>query len=158
MKLKNDRMNHSKKLIPRLWKFLIPFTIAMVFVSGCGNEKTELQIFSPDAYAFPMGNGWELNGSFRVKGIEAKETENRFQYSVKYSIIFTDEQNQKRLLVKDVLYDESFDEEQQDVGVDFQTELDSTFKEGKYKALIEIEDNLSRKHAQLKFEIELSAN
>ncbi|NOX19055.1 MAG: hypothetical protein GXO87_12345 [Chlorobi bacterium] len=130
----------------------------LILLAGCGKEETKLEIFSPDAYAYPMEHAWELNGSFRVKGLEAEEMGNGYQYDVSYSMTLTDGGNHKRILFKDAIYQERADEELPDIGIDFQTELDSTFAEGKYKALINIRDNFSRKTAQLKFDIELSAN
>ncbi len=137
---------------------LLPILLIFLFLAGCGKEEKKPEIFSPDAYAFPMENSWELDGSFRVKGLETKERENKFEYKVTYSITLTNDKNQNRIALKDVLYEEKADEELSDIGIDFQTELDSTFTEGKYEALINIKDNFSRKTAQLKFDIELSNN
>lgn len=140
------------------WKIFTIILFALALLSSCGKEEKRLEIFSPDAYAFPMEQSWELDGSFRVKGLEAKETKDEYVYSVTYSLTLLNAGNEKRIVIKDAAYEEQADEELADIGIDFQAELDSTFTEGKYKALINIQDNFSRKNAQLEFDIELSNN
>ena len=122
--------------------FLI-FVIA--FLSACTKEETKLELFNPEAFAYDLGDSWEVNAIVNLKGFVQKENseENKFAASVS---VTADLETPDGKLIKDIYSDQvdySLDEEIIDIPIEVQFELDSTYALGKYNIKIILEDNFS---------------
>jgi hypothetical protein len=63
-------------------KKLILIVICFITVTSCEPEKLNLELFSPDAFAFTMEEGWELNATVNVKGFKQISEEDVCRRSV----------------------------------------------------------------------------
>jgi hypothetical protein len=70
MPMKKLRQNKIKKMkYPGLFLFLF----ALFFSSCSGDEETKMEAFSPEAFAYDLGSGWEVNASTFVKGFKQEK-------------------------------------------------------------------------------------
>ncbi|MDA3860878.1 MAG: hypothetical protein PF445_06605 [Melioribacteraceae bacterium] len=112
-------------------KLLISLLVTLVFIS-CA-EEPKLILFSPEAFAFSLDNGWEVNASVNAKGFAQIEKDNSDLYytHLSYSVnLFTPEDS-----IHNADYDsiiDSTNEEVMDIQIESQLELDSGFKAGNY--------------------------
>jgi hypothetical protein len=131
--------------------------LVLVFLFGCskkGNEK--FTAFSPEAFAYDLGDGWELNSTVRVKGFTQNEADKKFSASVSFSIdLVTPQGETKKGLFQGDEKKEN-NEKFSDLPLEAQIELDSTYKAGKYKVVYNIKDNLSGQTATIEKDFEIS--
>lgn len=128
-------------------KIFFPILIIILFLSSCSEEEKQLTLFSPEAFAFSMGDSWELNSSIQIKGFQLREKDEKFYADLSYIVhIITPE--------ADTLYDADYgllhptsSEEMSDVGLDIQIEFDSSFSAGEYKIIYEVKDEFSEQTA-----------
>ncbi len=121
-------------------KTIILSTLATLLFISC-SEEPKLELFSAEAFAFSLENGWEINASVNAKGYAQVEKENSELYytHLAYSVnLFTPE---------DSLYNADYDsiidstnEKVMDVQIDSQLELDSGFVKGNYTIEFIVED------------------
>ena len=117
----------------------------IVFLSACTKEETKLELFNPEAFAYDLGDSWEVNAIVNLKGFVQKENseENKFAASVS---VTADLETPDGKLIKAIYSDQvdySLDEEIIDIPIEVQFELDSTYALGKYNIKIILEDNFS---------------
>jgi len=129
----------------------------LLFLSACGEEEPQkLELFSPEAFAFSLEGGWEINASVQVKGLTQKEENSEY-------IIDLDYQVDLKLPNGDVVTKadadqivDRIDETILDYGIDSQIELDSNFTTGKYTLTFTVKDKYSNQTAVASTEFELT--
>ena len=110
---------------------------------GCA-EEPDLKLFSPEAFAFTLDNGWEINATVNSSGFAQIEKENSDLYftHLNYTVnLFAPEDS-----LYDVDHDsviDSTDEELMDIQIETQIELDAGFKAGDYTLEFIVEDKYS---------------
>ena len=116
----------------------------IVFFSSCSKEEINLEAFNPEAFAFDLGNSWEVNAMVNVKGFKQKEgNDDTFEASISYTAdIKTPDGNTIENLYSDRL-NISAQEEIIDIPLEVQFELNSTYALGTYKIIFNITDNFS---------------
>ena len=122
-------------------KILLIFLFAFG-VYSCSSEEPKLELFSPDAFAFSLEDGWELNASVNVKGFKQVSENDVYSSSVSYLIHL--------ITPGDTIYNvdygilnEKSDEELLDLTIDSQIEFNSNFPSGNYQLLVFAEDMLN---------------
>lgn len=121
---------------------LIPILIILIFIS-CA-EEPDIKLFNPEAFAYTLDNGWEINATVNTSGFAQIEKENSDLYftHLNYSVnLFTPEDS-----LFDVDHDsviDSTDEELMDIQVETQIELDTGFTAGNYIIEFIVEDKYS---------------
>jgi len=139
-------------------KIFFPILIIFLSLSSCSKEEKQLKLFSPEAFAFSMGDSWELNSSIRIKGFIQSEKEEKFYADLSYTLhIITPE--------SDTLFDADYGlltpnsgEEMSDVGLDIQIEFDSSFSTGEYKIIYEVKDEFSKQTAVAETPFQLTSD
>ncbi len=131
------------------------FLVTILFLGCNPKESTKLQAFSPEAFAYDLGDGWEVNASIRIKGFTQNESAGKFSTSINYKI---DLEKPDGKLVKEIFknkLEKKSGEKFLDLPVEVQFELDSTYSAGKYKIIFNIEDLNSKQiiTAQKEFEL-----
>jgi len=124
---------------------ILSLIFVIVFLSACGKDETKLELFNPEAFAYDLGDSWEVNAIVNLKGFVQKENDEdkKFEASVSVS---ADLETPDGKLIKEIYSDQadySLDEEIIDIPVEVQFELDSTYALGKYKINLTLEDNFS---------------
>jgi len=136
------------------------YFIALVFIAflicGCSKEEVKLEAFSPESFAFDIGDTWEVNALVNVKGFVQKEADDIFSASVKYSVNMITPDGK---VITNVFEDAKVvneEEEITDIPLEVQFELDSTYTIGKYKLLFNIRDNFSEESTEVTIKFELT--
>lgn len=116
------------------------FIYALLF-AGCGKEEqTKLEAYNAEAFAYDLGESWEVNATTRVKGFLQKEEKGTFIALLTYNIdlVTTEGDTIKSMISK--TEDKIKNEKMSDVDLETQFELDSTYAEGNYKVIFNVKD------------------
>ena len=76
-------------------KKIFVLLIVILLLYACSKEKEKLELFSPEAFAYSMDNGWELNSSCRVRGFTQIEEEEAFKTKLSFSVDLLTPDNKK---------------------------------------------------------------
>ena len=130
-------------------------SILLLLISCSKKEEMKFEAFSPEAFAYDIGDGWEVNATINVKGFEQEERDDESFASLSYSIdlINPEDDSTKNIFSNSKEVNEK---EINDVQLEAQFELADTSALGKYKLLFNIKDNNSGKttSAETDFELE----
>lgn len=126
-------------------KFYSTIFFTTILLLSCAKEEAKLETFNPEAFAYDLGDSWEVNAVVNVKGFgQRKNSENNnFEASISYS---ADIKTPAGKIIKDIYTDKadfSSKEELLDVPIEVQFDLDSTYTEGTYRIIFNLEDNFS---------------
>lgn len=128
----------------------------LVLFSACSEEEKKLELFSPDAFAFQLENGWELNASVRVKGFTLQEEDDKYEARLSYYVnLVLPSGETLEEITSDIVTQES-DEEIKELGIDIQVELDSSYKLGEYNLIFYMADDYTGKETSIDKKFELS--
>jgi hypothetical protein len=124
---------------------IILFLTTLIFYS-CSKEKpVKIETFSPEAFAYDIGNGWEVDATTRVKGFAQNEKEKKFSATLAFDVdLVTPKGDTIKSLISRV-EDKTDKEKMTDVPLEAQFDLDSTYAEGDYKVIFKVKDVLSGK-------------
>ena len=116
-----------------------------ITLSCSKKEEVKLEAFSPEAFAYDIGDSWEVNSTVRIKGFEQTKDEKSGLYKVSISY-FADLVTPSESTIKKVYEDtihKSDSESMVDIALEAQFDLDSTYEAGNYKIMYHINDNNS---------------
>ena len=142
-------------------KIIIPVCLVLVILLlSCGkDEPVNFEAFNPEAFAFDLGDMWEVNASVRVKGFMQNKDENtnQFSASIQYAVDLKkpngDIEPDKFKFTFEPVKEEKF----MDLGLDdVQFELDSSYEEGIYTVMFRIKDLISGSETSTTVEVELN--
>ena len=127
-------------------------------MAACSKDEVKLETFSPEAFAYDLGEKWEVNAMVNVRGFEQRENteNNKFEASI---ILSADIQTPDKTIVKNVFTDKidfTHHEEIMDIPLEVQFELDSNYSLGKYQIIIHITDEFSKNNIFTTVEFELT--
>jgi hypothetical protein len=128
--------------------------IILLTISCSKKEEEKFEAFSPEAFAYDIGDSWEINATVNVKGFVKKETGDEFSASFDYTV---DISGPDSLIVDAIFADtkEVTSDELIDVQLEAQFELDYDSHEGSYIIIFNITDNNSGKSTKAQAEFEL---
>jgi hypothetical protein len=135
-------------------KVLRLILLTLIIFSCSKKEEEKFEAFSPEAFAYDIGDSWEVNATVNVKGFVKKETGEEFSASFDYTVDVVGPDS----LSKDSIFIDSKDvieNELTDVQLEAQFELDYNSPRGLYKIIFNVKDNNSGKvtTAQADFEL-----
>jgi uncharacterized membrane protein len=135
-------------------KFLIIFFILIITFSCSKKEEVRFEAFNPEAFAYDIGDIWEVNATVNVRGFEKNEKDNKLFASLDYSI---DVVNPHGEIMRNIFSSsmEFLEKELSDVQLEAQFELEKTYNKGVYEIVFNIKDNLSGKTVANKVNFEL---
>lgn len=124
------------------------FSLVLLFFAACGNEEIKFEVTNTEAFAFDIGDSWEINATARVKGFNQKEDEETGMYSASlpFTVDLVRPDGNKIEKVFASVGKEVRDEEFMDMPLEVQFELDSTFSEGEYKLIFNVTDSFNEEH------------
>lgn len=117
--------------------------IALLMLISCAGEKPQLVLFSPEAFAYTLEDGWEVNASVGARGFQQNEEDNTYFASLVYEVDMITPND----TIKNVDFgtlEETNDEEFLDLMIEAQFELNREFQEGDYQLIFFVEDNYSK--------------
>ncbi|QQS35885.1 MAG: hypothetical protein IPM56_16845 [Ignavibacteriales bacterium] len=107
---------------------------------SCGKEDLKLEAFNPEAFAFDIGDTWEVNASAQVRGFLQVEENEMFKASLAFSVdLITPSGDTIAGLITRV-EDLNNNEKVLDTSLEAQFELDSTYAAGKYNVVFNVKD------------------
>jgi hypothetical protein len=130
------------------------FIIILITTSCSKKEEVKFEAFSPEAFAYDIGDSWEVNATVNVKGFVRKEVGDELSASLDYSVDLTgpDSIDVESIFVdsKDVTGSELID-----VQLEAQFELDYDSPEGLYQITFNVTDNNSGEQTSTQTQFEL---
>ena len=136
-------------------KILLIALVCIIATSCSKKEEIKFEAFSPEAFAYDIGDVWEVNATVNVRGYEKIERDNQFIVFLSYSVDLINPDGDSTI---NIFSDskEVKDKELNDVQLEAQFELDDNYTRGIYKIVFNIKDNNSEKSvsAQVEFELE----
>ena len=135
-------------------KILFVSMLILVSISCSKKEEVKFEAFSPEAFAYDIGDSWEVNATVNVKGFVKKEIGDELSASFDYSV---DLIGPDSLQVDGIFADtkEVESDEIIDVQLEAQFELDYDSPEGQYQIRFNIVDNNSGQTTSAQSEFEL---
>ncbi len=136
-----------------------PYITLVIFLStliACNNKpEPKLELSNPEAFAFNIENSWEVNSSVNAKGFLKKELNNGFSSKLFYTVnLITPAQDTIKKIFTDTLA--SFQKNDfNDVQIEAQMEMDSSFAKGNYKLIFIVNDMYSKqkKYTEVNFSL-----
>jgi hypothetical protein len=134
-----------------IWFAILP----IVFNSGSSlikdlfskKEEPKIETFSPEAFAYDIGDGWEVDATTRVKGFAQNENEGKYSATLAFDVdLVTAKGDTVKELISRV-EDKTDKERMTDVPLEAQFDLDSTYTMGDYKVIFKIKDVISNQTA-----------
>jgi len=110
------------------------------FVGGGKDEETKLEAYNAEAFAYDLGDNWEVNATTRVKGFLQKEENGTFTALLSYDIDLVTAAGDTIKSMISRSEDKIKNEKMSDVDLETQFELDSTYAEGNYKVIFNVKD------------------
>jgi hypothetical protein len=136
-------------------KYFYVLLFCISFLSCSPKESTKLEAFSMEAFAYDLGDGWEVNASVRVKGFTQIEDANKYNSLLDYSVDLSTPGGETKEAVYRNVFKKQSSEKLIDIPLEIQFELDTTYNTGKYFLIIKIKDNNSNQSISVKKEFEL---
>ncbi|PIQ09502.1 MAG: hypothetical protein COW71_06045 [Ignavibacteriales bacterium CG18_big_fil_WC_8_21_14_2_50_31_20] len=121
----------------------IVFIISILIFTSCSEEPKTI-LFNSEAFAFSIGDGWEINASVNAKGFAQIEKDNSELYftNLNYTVnLYTPEDTIYNADYGSVI--DSTNEEILDKQIESQIELNSGFMAGNYLIEFIVEDKYS---------------
>jgi hypothetical protein len=128
--------------------------LTLIIFSCSKKEEVKFEAFSPEAFAYDIGDSWEINATVNVKGFVKKEVGDELSTSFGFSV---DIINPDGVETQDVFIDikEVTSKELVDVQLEAQFELNYNSPEGQYKIIFNITDKFSGETVSAETEFEL---
>lgn len=115
--------------------------ISALFFASCSKKETpKITAFSPEAFAYDLGDSSEVDASVRVKGFAQKEENGKYGATIAYDIdLITPSNDTLKSLISRVV-DKLNNEQLSDLPLEVQFDLDSTYVKGAYQLIFNITD------------------
>lgn len=128
--------------------------LILLTISCSKKEEVKFEAFSPEAFAYDIGDSWEINATVNVKGYEKKEVGDELSTSLDFSVDIIDPDG---IEIKDIFIDSKdvTSKELIDVQLEAQFEFDYNSPDGLYKIIFNITDNYSGEIVSAEAEFEL---
>lgn len=136
----------------------ILFLAVILLSTACTKDELKLETFSPEAFAYDLGENWEVNALVNVRGFEQREHNSNKSFEASLTLS-ADIKTPGGTLIKGVFADTinvNHHEEILDIPLEVQFELDSTYSLGKYQVIINIIDEYSKNIVTTSVEFVLS--
>ena len=128
-----------KKIFPIIF-------IVFLLISGCTKkQEVKLEAFSPEAFAYGLGDSSEVDATVRVKGFQQDENNGWYSATLSYDVdLITTKGDTIKSIISKVM-DKKQKDKIADTPLEIQFDLDSTYTKGSYKLIFRIKDALSGK-------------
>lgn len=124
--------------------------------TACSSEEEKFELFSPEAFAYSLDSGWELNISCQAKGFVQSERNGNFITKLSYELDIKTPDGKTLYGVQDGLIDQTNKEKVLDVPINIQLQLNSEYAVGLYTITIKVTDNFNNKTVSISKPFELS--
>lgn len=130
--------------------------ISLFVVISCSKKEVPFEAFSAEAFAFDLGDGIsEVNATVRVKGFTQLKDDENYSASVAYRVDLINPDSTIRKDVYKFVQEAKEKEPINDIPLDVQFSLDSTYMAGNYTLIYNIEDENSDNKLEVKVNFDL---
>jgi len=137
------------------FSFFTFFLLIFIFNSCSSEDEKKFEAYNAEAFAYDLGDSWEVNATTRVKGFAQNQNKENYFASFAYDIdLITAKGDTIKSLISRT-EDKSKGEKIMDTDLEVQFDLDSTYAPGKYKIIFHVKDVLSNQTASTSAEFEL---
>jgi len=135
-------------------KIFYIFFLTLAITACSKKEEVKFEAFSPEAFAYDIGDAWEVNATVNVKGFTKNEVGDDLSAALEYTV---DLVGPDSLDIKNIFSDskEITSEELMDVQLEAQFELDYENPEGIYTIQFNVIDIMSGEVTSAKAKFEL---
>lgn len=135
-------------------KIFYVFFLTLAVIACSKKEEVKFEAFSPEAFAYDIGDAWEVNATINVKGFTKTEVSDELSAALEFSV---DLSGPDSVDVENIFNDskEVVGSELIDVQLEAQFELDYTYPEGIYKIQFNVIDIMSGELTSASAEFEL---
>lgn len=135
-------------------KIFYIFFLTLAIIACSKKEEVKFEAFSPEAFAYDIGDAWEVNATVNVKGFTKNEVGDDLSAALEYTV---DLIGPDSLDIKNIFSDskEITSEELMDVQLEAQFELDYENPEGIYTIQFNVIDIMSGEVTSAKAKFEL---
>ena len=137
-------------------KLIVMFSILLVLSACSKKEEVNFEVFSPEAFAYDLGSIFEVNATANVKGFKYNNLDESYFVSIDYSVDIISPSGEEFTSVFENVQEGSSDELLNDLQLEAQFELDTSFAKGKYTLMFNVKDNIGGQTSKAKAEFELS--
>jgi len=138
-------------------KKLAVVIILLSFLMSCGKkEEVKFEAFNPEAFAYDLGESWEVNSTVNLRGFNQKESQGEFSASISFSV---DLETPSGEIINSIFEDtseKSGSESIPELQLEAQFEIDSSYVPGKYLVHFNIKDYFSGDVIKNSVEFELT--
>jgi major membrane immunogen (membrane-anchored lipoprotein) len=136
-------------------KKLLFILSSLLLIISCAKKEENFEAFSSEAFAYQIGETWEVNATVRARGITPVKDEQTDEYLYNLTLIIDLIKLDGTVEKAKFSYAHSHksSEKLKDIGLEAQFELDSTYNEGTYKLNFHITDEHSKKSASIQKEL-----
>lgn len=128
----------------------------LVLMTYCSKNEEKFEAFGAEAFAFDIGDGTaEVNATVRVKGFTQFEKDDIYKAAVAYEVDLVKPDSTIRKSVFKFIQKDEKNEPINDVALDTQFSLDSTYKAGTYTLIYRIADKNSDNTLETKVNFDL---
>lgn len=135
--------------------YLLPLVL-IIFVACEKKEESNLSVKITQAFAFATDENWEVNVPATVKGFKTKGEEGNRNASLSYSIDVTNPQGKTFSKIYSGKEEINLTEVKDDITIDVQFYLDTTYVPGDYKITLNLIDEFSKNKATGIADLQLS--
>lgn len=130
----------------------------ILLLTSCQPEDpVNFEAFNPEAFAYDLGDTWEVNATVRVRGFKQNRDEENgsFSASIRYTVDLRKPNGETDTNKFSFTAEPTKNEKFIDVGLDAQFELPFSYEDGVYTALFKIKDLNSGQETSTIAEFEL---
>jgi hypothetical protein len=136
-------------------KKVLSLILLTLIIFACNKkEEEEFEAFSPEAFAYDIGDAWEINATVNVKGFVKREVGDELSASVEFTV---DMIGPDSLKITNIFSDSKdiTSSDLTDIPIEAQFELDYNSPEGLYKITFNVIDLNSGEVTSAQSEFEL---
>ena len=130
--------------------------ISIVILISCSEEDKRLEVYNPEAFAFELDSGWELNASAQVKGFTQQEQNDEYVAKLSYYANLVTPSGELLEEIDYGMIDRKSEEELIDTQLEIQVVLDSSFVKGEYTLQIVVLDDFTEQQDSTNVKFSLS--
>lgn len=136
-------------------KKLFQLLLITLLMLGCSKKEEKFELFSPVAFAYALDNSWELNASCQAKGFAQTPYKGKFGAQVSFVLDLKKPDGTIKEDVQHGRVDQLANNGIDDLAINTQVQLDSTYKAGKYVLIFRAKDDYTGRKAKIEREFEL---
>jgi hypothetical protein len=130
--------------------------ILLALVIFACDKPENFKLTNAEVFAYLVDGGWEINATCIAKGFGQEKSDGVFIARLSYTVDLITPDNKKLEYIDEGLVDKSSEEEIEYLQVESQFQIDSTFAEGKYKIVMNVQDDNTQKSATIEKDFTIS--